>query len=172
MKRRNQTKTQRQVLDCQSVLHRITNRIRQSLELQEILDTTAVETCAFLKTDRVKIYRFHPDGSGEVLAESIRGNNLPSLLGLNFPAGDIPPHARDLFIKSRLRVIVDVTSQRKILNQLDNSETGEHLEVEQIRYSPVDPCHSEYLAAMSVASSLVIPILHQNQLWGLLVSMM
>ncbi len=170
MKRRSQTKTQRQVFDCQSVLHRITNRIRQSLELQEILDTTTEETSTFLGTDRVKIYCFHADGSGEVLSESIRENRLPSLLGLNFPAGDIPSHARDLFIKSRLRVIVDVASQCKILNQLDSSETGEHLDVEQIRYESVDPCHAEYLAAMRVGSSLVIPILHQKQLWGLLVS--
>ena len=170
MKRRNKTKAYRQGFDGQGILHRITNRIRQSLELQEILDTTVEETCAFLETDRVKIYRFHPDGSGEVLAESLRGNRLPSLTGLNFPAGDIPSHARDLFVKSRLRVIVDVASQRKILNQLDHSETGEHLDVEQIRYSPVDSCHAEYLATMSVYSSLVVPILHQKQLWGLLVS--
>ena len=170
MKHRNQAKTQRQVFDYQGVLHRIINRIRQSLELQEILDTTAEETCAFLETDRVKIYCFDPDGSGEVLAESIRGIRLPSLRGLSFPADDIPLHARELFIKSRLRVIVDVASQRKILNQLDHAETGEHLDVEQIRYSPVDPCHAEYLAAMGVYSSLVVPILHQNQLWGLLVS--
>lgn len=170
MKRRNKTKAHRQVFDGQGVLYRITNRIRQSLELQETLDTTVEETCTFPETDRVKIYRFHPDASGEVLAESVRGNRLPSLSGLNFPAGDIPSHVRDLFVKSRLRVIVDVASQRKILNQLDHSETGEHLDVEQIRYSPVDPCHAEYLATMGVYSSLVIPILYQKQLWGLLVS--
>lgn len=104
------------------------------------------------------------------MAESIRGNCLPSLRGLSFPAGDIPPHARELFVKSRLRVIVDVASQRKTLNQLDNSETGEHLDVEQIRYSPVSPCHAEYLTTMGVYSSLSVPILHQNQLWGLLIS--
>ena len=170
MKRSNQPKIQRTVIDYQGILHRITNRIRQSLELQEILDTTTEETRGFLGTDRVKIYRFHSDGSGEVLAESIQENHLPSLLGLNFPAGDIPLHARDLFVKSRLRVIVDVSSQRKILNHLDNSETGEHLDIEQIRYSSVDPCHAEYLASMGVCSSLTVPILYQNQLWGLLVS--
>jgi diguanylate cyclase (GGDEF)-like protein len=170
MKHRNQAKSQRQVFDCQSVLHRITNRIRQSLELQEILSTTAKETCAFLETDRVMIYRFHPDHSGEVMAESIRGDRLPSLLGLNFPAGDIPPHARDWFVKSRLRVIVDVNSQRKIFNQLSTSESGDQLDIEQIRYSPVDSCHAEYLSTMNVYSSLTVPILHQNQLWGLLVA--
>ena len=170
MKRRNQTEPQRQVFDYQGVVHRIINRIRQSLELQEILNATVEEVGAFLETDRVKIYCFHSDGSGEVLAESIRGNCLPSLLGLRFPAGDIPPHARELFTKSRLRVIVDVASQQKTLNQLDDLETGEHLDVEQIRYGPVSPCHAEYLTTMGVYSSLSVPILHQNKLWGLLIS--
>lgn len=170
MRRKNQTKHPEQVFDYQGVLHRITSRIRQSLDLQEILNTTAIETRAFLQTDRVKIYCFHPDGSGEVLAESICGNRLPSLLGLNFPAEDIPAHARDLFIKSRMRVIVDVNSQRKMMNQPNHPETDEYWNVEQTRYSPVDPCHAEYLASMGVYSSLVIPILNQNHLWGLLVS--
>jgi light-regulated signal transduction histidine kinase (bacteriophytochrome) len=70
------------------------HQLRQSLELQEILETTAAEVRSLLGTDRVKIYRFHADGSGEVIAESIHGDRLPSLLGLNFPADDIPPHAR------------------------------------------------------------------------------
>ncbi|MCY7284144.1 MAG: GAF domain-containing protein, partial [Cyanobacteria bacterium CAN_BIN43] len=170
MKRKNQTEPQRQVFDYQGVVHRIINRIRQSLELQEILNATVEEVGAFLETDRVKIYCFHSDGSGEVLAESIRGNCLPSLLGLRFPAGDIPPHARELFTKSRLRVIVDVASQQKTLNQLDDLETGEHLDVEQIRYGPVSACHAEYLTTMGVYSSLSVPILHQNKLWGLLIS--
>jgi light-regulated signal transduction histidine kinase (bacteriophytochrome) len=62
-----------------------------SLELQEILTATVTEVRSFLQTDRVKVYRFHPDESGQVVAESITLNRLPSLLGLNFPAGDIPP---------------------------------------------------------------------------------
>lgn len=154
----------------EGVLNRITSRIRKSLELQEILTTTVEEVRAFLNTERVKIYLFHSDGSGEVIAESIHGKRLPSLLGLHFPADDIPPQAREMFVKTRQRVIVDVIAQRKALNQLDSSETGESLLVEDIRYSPIDPCHAEYLSNMGVYSSLTVPILYQNQLWGLLVS--
>jgi diguanylate cyclase (GGDEF)-like protein len=170
MKRRNRTQPSQPTFDYQGVLNRMTNRIRRSLELQEILSTTAIETRAFLDTNRVKIYRFHSDGSGEVIAEAISGNHLPSLQGLNFPASDIPPHARALFIKARSRVIVDVASQRKMLSHLDDPETGANLGVGHLRYAPVDACHAEYLAAMGVCSSLVIPILHHNHLWGLLVS--
>ena len=38
----------------------MTDRIRQSLELSEILSSTATEVRAFLGTDRVKVYRFAP----------------------------------------------------------------------------------------------------------------
>ncbi len=168
MKGENAPNTPVKVFTQEGVLNRIINRIRKSLELDEILTTTALEVRLFLDIERVKIYRFHPDGSGEVIAESIHEQRLPSLLGLNFPADDIPPHTREMFVKARQRVIVDVASQRKALNQLDSVDTGEGLSVEDIRYSPLDSCHAEYLAVMGVCSSLTVPIVHQNKLWGLL----
>ncbi|WGV28668.1 GAF domain-containing protein [Halotia branconii] len=156
-------------LDQESVLRRITNRIRQTLELEEILTTTTAEVCALLGTDRVMIYKFHADASGQVVAESIYGNSLPSLLGLNFPADDIPPHARELFIKSRVRSVVNVDMQQIGHSPLNNSQTEEPLSG-NINYRPLDSCHAEYLTAMGVKSTLVAPIFHQDQLWGLLVS--
>jgi len=170
MARQNIKQPVEQTLNRENLLNRLTTRIRQSLELQEILTTTVQEIRSFLGTDRVKIYRFHPDDSGEVIAESIHGDCLPSLLGLRFPAEDIPQVARELFVKVRQRVIVDVSSGRKTLHQLDSPETGKSLVREDIRHCPVDSCHREYLTTMGVSSSLVVPILHQNSLWGLLVS--
>ncbi|MHC5759857.1 GAF domain-containing protein [Nostoc sp.] len=153
----------------ESFLRRITNRIRRSLELEEIITVTTAEVRSLLKTDRVMIYKFYPDGSGQVIAESIYENRLPSLLGLNFPADDIPPTARELFIKSRVRSVVNVDTQeigQIHLRDLDNGETIS----EEIRYRPVDSCHIEYLRAMGVKSSVVAPILYQDELWGLLAS--
>jgi diguanylate cyclase (GGDEF)-like protein len=151
----------------EKIINSLTSRIRDSLELHEILETTVTEIRSFLATDRVKIYHFLPDGSGEVIAEARNGENLPSLLGLRFPASDIPPPAREMLTQARPRVIVDVTSKQKIVEKL--TVVGEQNQ-DDIRYSPVDECHIQYLTAMGVASSLSIPILHQNQLWGLLVS--
>ena len=148
----------------------MTNRIRQSLELQAILEAAVEELQAFLCTDRVKIYQFYPDGHGAVIAEAIYEQRLPSLLGLHFPADDIPPEARNLFITARQRVIVDMAAQQRWTNALNDAVTGAQLPQADIRYRTVEPCHSEYLQAMGVQSSLVIPILHQTQLWGLLVS--
>ncbi len=122
----------RSTLEQEILLNRITNRIRNSLELQEILTTTAREIRSFLGSDRVKVYRFESDGSGEVIAESINGDNLPSLLGLRFPASDIPNSARQMFVKARQRVIVDVQLQHQTINRLDCPETGKTLAVEDI----------------------------------------
>jgi light-regulated signal transduction histidine kinase (bacteriophytochrome) len=155
-------------LTAESLLRRITQRIRQSLDLEDILKTTATEVRAFLGSDRVKIYKFHADGNGEVVAESIYENRLPSLLGLHFPADDIPPHARELFISVQTRVVVDVVNRKTGKSPHCNLETGELIE-EELLFRPIDPCHAEYLTAMGVKSSLVVPILHQDDLWGLVV---
>lgn len=146
------------------LLHRMIDRIRQSLELPEILTTTVAEVRAFLGTDRVKVYQFYPDGSGEVVAEAIHHQRLPSLLGHSFPAEDIPTEARELFLNVRQRSIVDVEAQKIGSSSLVDGTVGD------LRFRSVDPCHAEYLLAMGVRSSLVVPILDRQHLWGLLVS--
>ena len=162
------------------LLNRITSRIRQSLELQEVLDTAVTEVRAFLKSDRVKIYKFDADGNGQVIAEARNRDLLPSLKGLHFPAGDIPPQARELFLKARVRSIVNLSQQQIQLSQPDRlpSTATAELTIEQVREEPlanllqrpVDPCHVEYLTLMGVKSSLVIPLVTEHKLWGLLIS--
>jgi PAS domain S-box-containing protein len=147
------------------LLHRITNRIRQSLELSEILSATVVEVRALLGTDRVKIYQFYEDESGEVVAESIAQQRLPTLLGHSFPAGDIPLEARDMFRQSA-RSIVDVSAQQIDISSLGGGKPGRSTVLSR----PVDLCHVDYLTAMGVQSSLVVPLLDGKKLWGLLVS--
>lgn len=158
-----------QRLDREVLLHRMLNRIRQSLDLEEILTATAAEIRSLLGTDRVMVYQFNPDSSGKVIAESINENRLPSLKGLNFPADDIPEKARERFTKERVCSIVDVAKQQIGVSAKyasnDSLESGN-----PIRYRPVDECHLTYLRAMGINSSVVVPILHHQELWGLIVS--
>ncbi len=169
----------------EALLHQIANRVRQSLELETILSTTTAEVRAYLGTDRVKIYQFQPDGHGIVVAEALQAECLPSLLGLHFPADDIPRYARELFVRARQRSVVDMGRHEIGISPLLCPEKGERLEDPDLRYRPVDPCHQEYLTAMGVKSSVVVPIVLEgeaarayhppslgksNQLWGLLVS--
>ena len=118
-----------------------------------------------------------------MIAESVDSDRLPSLLGLNFPADDIPPYARELFLRARQRSVVDVSGAQIGLSLLDDPGTGEPSKSNDICYRPLDPCHKEYLSAMGVQSSIVVPIVLTDlsptdncsessaasaQLWGLL----
>jgi light-regulated signal transduction histidine kinase (bacteriophytochrome) len=187
------TQELQQRLEREVLLRRITKRIRQSLKLPEILTYAVEEIREFLDTDRIMIYRFNSDSSGEVIAESINQNHLPSLRGLNFPADDIPVEAREMYVKLRQRTIVDVASGLIGISPLNFGDIDESVKDQEIEYKSVDPCHASYLKAMGVLSSLVVPILldknHQEiteyvgglplpkaklkskiELWGLLVS--
>lgn len=60
----------------QALMKKMLDRIRQSLDLQAILDSTVVEVRQFLKTDRVLFYRCEAGTEGKIIAESqeIEGN--------------------------------------------------------------------------------------------------
>lgn len=161
---------QPECVDHEILLRRVVYRIRQSLDLQVILDTTAEEIQQFLDVDRVMIYQFYPDQSGYVVAEYRSADDiLPSLRGLSFPADDIPPASRQLFIEARIRNIVNVQSGVIGQSRLRDPETGEQLAEDWV-YRPLDPCHAEYLTTMGVKSSVTSPVFHGEVLWGLLVA--
>ncbi len=178
----------KQKLDQEHLLYRMTKRIRQSLELPNILSATVAEVRGFLETDRVIIYQFDADESGEVVAESFDQNRLPSLHGLHFPADDISFQARQMYRTLRQRTIINVATGEIGLSLVDYPETGEPVIPPEINYRSVDPCHLAYLNAMGVQSSVAWPIMSQapdsettnkcfceinpspTHLWGLLVS--
>ncbi|MGA1626379.1 MAG: GAF domain-containing protein [Prochlorothrix sp.] len=148
-------------------LHLITNRIRQSLEIDAILGTTVQEVQRFLQIDRVKVYQFQADGHGVVQAEALMPNHdpkhnhpyrLPSLLGLHFPADDIPLFAREVYLRQRQRTIVNIQTQEIGISPLVSPDTGHAVDATDINYRVVDPCHLEYLRTMGVQASLVLPI--------------
>lgn len=155
------------------------NHIRQFLDLKEILTATVEEVRSCLGVDRVMLYQFHADASGEVVAETmIQLGCLPPLIGLKFPADDIPLWARELYLKARQRSIVNVHNQQIGFSPLLCPDSGTPVATTEIHYRTVDPCHGEYLTAMGVQASLVVPILHYNlqqhkvepHLWGLLIA--
>ncbi len=150
--------------DRESLLRRILDTLRTAASLSEILTAAATEVRAYLSVDRVKLYAFQPDESGQTIAEARAGDRLPSLLGLYFPASDIPVSARHAFASERQRVIIDLAAGQCITDRFD-PDTG----CCNRQAAPVDPCHREYLAALGVNASLVVPLLVQARLWGLLI---
>ncbi len=116
--------------------------------------------------DRVMIYRFHPDGSGEVIAERVRGR-LEPFLGLHFPAGDIPLQARALLVRNPVRVLADVAAEPSpILLRSDGLELPLDLSMSSLRAHSL--MHIEYLQNMGVGATMTLSLLRDGRLWGLI----
>ncbi len=115
--------------------------------------------------DRVMVYRFAPDGSGEVIAERLASGMEP-FLGLRYPASDIPKQARELYKRSTLRLIADVNGDVSPLVPQTNPH-GEPLDLSLSVTRAVSPIHLEYLRNMDVAASMSVSILKDGELWGL-----
>lgn len=111
--------------------------------------------------DRVMLYRFHPDLSGEVAAEQCKPG-VDSFLGLRYPASDIPSQARALYLRNLTRQIHDVDNEGVALlpPMLD-------LDLSMCNLRAVSSIHLEYLRNMGVKASFSVSIIVNGELWGL-----
>jgi light-regulated signal transduction histidine kinase (bacteriophytochrome) len=112
--------------------------------------------------DRVMIYRFHEDWSGEVIAE-ITEPSLGSYLGLRFPASDIPAIARNLYMINPMRLIPD--SQAETVPIIGQNSTPLDLTWSDLR--SVSKVHLQYMRNMGICASFSVPVRVANRLWGL-----
>src|SRR6201999_1869771 len=83
---------------------------RKTREVVDLAQEAARQLKILNGFDRVMVYRFHPDGSGEVIAE-VAASGLESFLGLHYPASDIPAQARTLYQRNWLRIIADINAK-------------------------------------------------------------
>jgi signal transduction histidine kinase len=129
-------------IEHESLLTAIANRVNASLDLQVILDTTVAEIRQFLNTDRVIAYKFEPDWSGVVVAESVT-QSCNSLIG---------------------RVLIDPYFGEAMVEPYKNGR----IQVTDNIYLGLTECHTNFLETLQVKALIVVPILQEGQLWGLL----
>jgi diguanylate cyclase (GGDEF)-like protein len=117
--------------------------------------------------DRVMIYRFLADGSGEVVAEHTSADYQQKYLGLRFPASDVPSQARRLYLTNKLRVLADVeAAMDPLLPPL--LPNGEPLDQSHCMLRGLSPVHLVYLRNMGVRATLTLSIVCDGKLWGLI----
>ncbi|MBB3033959.1 HWE histidine kinase domain-containing protein [Alteriqipengyuania lutimaris] len=133
--------------------------------VDDLCQAAAKRLKALLEFDRVMVYRFHPDGSGEVVAEA-REKEVDSYSGLRYPKSDIPQQARELYLRNRLRIIADVTDTPVPIVP-GKQFGGEPIDLSLSTLRSVSPIHIEYLRNMGVRASLSISIIVRGRLWGL-----
>jgi PAS domain S-box-containing protein len=131
----------------------ITLKIRQSLQIEAILQTTVIEVQKLLHADRVMILRLWGDGSGTVMQEAVLPG-FPVLLGKNIFEHCFQQDYQELFRQGRVSAI----AKRWALAHIADIETAN-----------IQSCHKEFLSQFGVKANLVVPILQRENLWGLLI---
>ena len=113
--------------------------------------------------DRFMVYRFAPDGSGEVIHETIRqGSEVQgSFLNLRFPARDVPAIGRQLLKLKGVTFIADTFAP-----SVPICTFRERLDLSKSALRCPHECHLQYLRNMGVKASVVIAIVVGGELWG------
>ncbi len=154
-----------------SKLHELLGEAVQQMSGASTVSTLAdvvVKTCRHMTGyDRVMVYKFDPDGHGKIIAEA-RDPRLDSLLGHHYPSSDIPQRARDLYLRTRLRVLVDVDYVASPLVPRQLPGTDEELDMSLCHLRSMSPLHLQYLKNMGVSATLVVSLVREGRLWGLI----
>ena len=132
--------------------------------LSDVLEITVHDLRMLTGFDRVMAYRFRPDGTGEVIAESL-APNTESFLGLRFPKTDIPKTARAISLEQPLRLIADIAAEDIPL--LASRDMAQSVDMTLLELRGTSPVHRKYLSNMGVRASLVVPVVIDGALWGM-----
>ncbi|MGD1804942.1 ATP-binding protein [Dapis sp. BLCC M126] len=145
----------------------IINKIQKSGNLHELCEIVVKEIRKITEFDRVMIYKFHPDDSGEVIAEDKR-EDQEAYLGLHYPAYDVPQVARAVFSVKFIRTIPNINCRSVELIPRCNPLTNQPLDLSFSVLRGVSSCHVEYLENMGVMGSMAISLVKEGKLWGLI----
>ncbi|BFM41070.1 PAS domain-containing protein [Synechocystis sp. LKSZ1] len=130
----------------ESLLRKITERIRQSLQLEDIFATATQDLQQFIQVDRACIFKFDTAShyhQGTFVAEALEPG-LSSVLHTSLQDCYFSEHFAALYQVGRYQVINDL-------------ETAE-----------LEACHRQMLGQLQIRAHLVFPLLCGEQLWGLL----
>ncbi|NJR70809.1 MAG: PAS domain-containing protein [Synechococcales cyanobacterium CRU_2_2] len=135
----------------------VTLKIRQSLQLAEILHTTVTEVQRLLGADRVLVYQVLPDGTGKPISEAVLPD-YPKILGMQFPEEVFPIEYQQRYAQGRVVAIAKVRDPAAGLAD----------------------CLVEFVEQFGIKAKLIVPILQYPAwqsppakpaaLWGLLIA--
>jgi len=130
----------------QTIIASMSLHIRRSVSFEDVSNAIVQEIRSFLAADRTIIYRFHPDMSGEIVAEAV-----------------FAPWESCLDSQ-----VEDACFQENLGGEYQN---GKIFMAQDIYEANLTDCHIQLLERYQVRANLVVPILMNgtNDLWGLLI---
>ena len=123
----------------------ITLKIRSSLQIDDILQTSVTEVQKLLKTDRVVILELLADGSLTARKEALIPG-IPVVMGTNIVEPCLTKNYIEKYTQGWIGVINDIEKAN------------------------IRPCHIELLQKFNVKANLVVPIFLKDEFWGLLIA--
>jgi PAS domain S-box-containing protein len=155
-------------------LAQVIQRIRQTLDIETIFRATTQELRQVINCDRVLVYRFHADWSGELVAESA-GSQWISLLQEQTSNPQLTANAIENdrcavrgFDSADALTVEDTYLQKTRGGAY--SRGASHLAVSDIYSAGFNDCYINLLEQLQARAYLTVPIFCGSQLWGLLAS--
>jgi PAS domain S-box-containing protein len=119
----------------ETIIAQISLSVRQFLSLEKIYQAVVTKIRTFLAADRIIIYKFFPDMSGEIVAEAV-----------------IPPWQSCLHIQ-----VIDTCFQEN--KGVNHYQAGHLSAINDIYEANLTDCHRQLLEDFQVRANLVAPIL-------------
>ncbi len=130
------------LLQREQVVAHLAAQIRSSLSLQTILETAVEQIHQAIGCDRVNIWKFEPDLSAVVVAESTDSSR--SLMGKRVWDECYQQRITEVYREGYIRVVPDIYT-----TEMSN-------------------CHREFLISLQTRAKVLLPLFCGKQLWGLL----
>lgn len=130
----------------QQSLNKIIEKLQRSYNVEQIFKTTTQEVRQLLQCERVAIYRFAPDWSGEFIAESVTSGWSP-------------------VVGAGIKTIWEDTHLQE--TQGGRYRKHETFAVNDIYQAGHSECHIEILEQFEVKAYAIAPVFAGQKLWGL-----
>ncbi len=163
----------REIAEREKAIAKIIQRMRQTLDIEQIFGATTFELQQALECDRAVIYRFNPDWSGQFVSESVASGWIPLMQRQNNEFA----LTETAVIESTcaVRTLTDINNPIKDSDTyLQETQGGIYNERTSYRCVPdiyaanFTPCYVEILEQFQVRAYIIVPIFCGNKLWGLL----
>jgi light-regulated signal transduction histidine kinase (bacteriophytochrome)/ActR/RegA family two-component response regulator len=152
--------------DASALLRMMVSRMQTRTTLAALQREAVRQIRAITGFDRVMVYRFDDEGSGEVVAESMK-SGLTSYLGLHHPAADIIAQERELYNRNLLRVVFDTEAVPVPITPA-LSPDGQAFDLSLCVLRSASPMQLQCLQQMNVRCALSIALMQGGNLRGLI----
>ncbi|MBG1243818.1 GAF domain-containing protein [Nostoc sp. NZL] len=161
-----QAKAREKAAQWQRTIAITIEKIRQFLDLESIFRTSTAELRQLLNADRVAIYRFNPDWSGEFVFESVAEGWI-SLIDEQFQRPELSENVSECSAKDLAKPpVADTYLQDTEGSSFSSCEV--YRVCNDIYNSGFSDCYIKILEIYQARAYVIIAIYHGQKLWGLL----